>query len=245
VERAETQRLLGDADAAERDAVGALALAERLANPWLGARALSVRGRVAAGRRRWTEAERLHHEALAAILDGGYRLGLPGVLEALAEVAAGLESEQEAARILGAASRIRAELRVVPWRHRRAELDALAEHLRGALGDEPFARLHGEGAARPVDESIAWLRRARGERKRPSAGWESLTPTELEVVRHAAAGLSNPEIGARMFISRSTVKVHLAHVYAKLGLRNRAELAREASRRPDVGVAGDAVAAEL
>ena len=74
-------------------------------------------------------------------------------------------------------------------------------------------------------------RRARGERKRPSRGWDSLTPTELEVVRHAAAGLTNPQIGERMFISRATVKVHLAHVYGKLGVRNRAELAAEAARR--------------
>ena len=75
------------------------------------------------------------------------------------------------------------------------------------------------------------MRRARGTRKRPSGGWESLTPTELEVVRHAAAGLTNPEIGERMFISRGTVKVHLSHVYAKLGLRNRSEVAAEAMRR--------------
>ena len=43
--------------------------------------------------------------------------------------------------------------------------------------------------------------------------------------------MTNPEIGARMFISRGTVKVHLSHVYAKLGLRNRSEVAAEAIRR--------------
>ncbi len=45
-----------------------------------------------------------------------------------------------------------------------------------------------------TDEAVGYARRARGERKRPSRGWDSLTPTELEVVRHVAAGLSN---GAR------------------------------------------------
>jgi len=44
-------------------------------------------------------------------------------------------------------------------------------------------------------------------------------------VRLVAEGLSNPEIGARLFMSRSTVKTHLSHVYAKLGVANRTELA--------------------
>jgi DNA-binding CsgD family transcriptional regulator len=58
-----------------------------------------------------------------------------------------------------------------------------------------------------------------------------LTPTELEIVRHATVGLTNPEIAKRMFISRGTVKVHLSHIYAKLGVRNRSEVAAEATRR--------------
>ena len=61
------------------------------------------------------------------------------------------------------------------------------------------------------------------------------TPPELEIVRHAAAGLTNPEIGERMFISRGTVKIHLSHVDAKLGLRNRSEVAAEAMRRQPPG----------
>jgi DNA-binding CsgD family transcriptional regulator len=45
-----------------------------------------------------------------------------------------------------------------------------------------------------------------------------------------AHGLSNPEIGSRLFMSRGTVKTHLSHVYAKLGVANRTELATLASR---------------
>ena len=81
------------------------------------------------------------------------------------------------------------------------------------------------------NEVVAWIRRTRGPRARPAAGWDSLTPAELEVVRHAAAGLTNPEIGERLFIARATVKAHLAHVYAKLGVTNRTELATLAARR--------------
>jgi DNA-binding CsgD family transcriptional regulator len=62
-------------------------------------------------------------------------------------------------------------------------------------------------------------------------GWDSLTPTEIEVVRLVAEGLSNPQIGSRLFIGAGTVKTHLAHVFAKLGVGSRAELAAAASRR--------------
>ena len=63
------------------------------------------------------------------------------------------------------------------------------------------------------------------------SGWASLTPTELKVVRLASDGLSNPEIGARLFMSRSTVKTHLSRAFAKLGVSNRTELAAFAAAR--------------
>ena len=51
------------------------------------------------------------------------------------------------------------------------------------------------------------------------------------MARLAAEGLTNPAIGERLFVSRGTVKTHLEHVYAKLGVHNRAELAAAAARR--------------
>ena len=55
-----------------------------------------------------------------------------------------------------------------------------------------------------------------GARKRPATGWQALTPSELEAVRLASEGLTNPEIGQRLFISRRTVQTHLAHAFRKL-----------------------------
>lgn len=54
---------------------------------------------------------------------------------------------------------------------------------------------------------------------------------ELDVVRLVTEGLTNLQIGERLFVSRGTVKTHLAHVFAKLGISTRAELATEATRR--------------
>ena len=71
---------------------------------------------------------------------------------------------------------------------------------------------------------------ARGERGRPTAGWGSLTPTERQLVDLVVAGLSNPQIGERLLMSRSTVKSHLAHIFTKLSVANRAELAAAAAR---------------
>ncbi len=99
------------------------------------------------------------------------------------------------------------------------------------LDDDAFGTSWTAGESLDVDAVVSYASRARGERKRPSSGWASLTPTELEVVKLAAQGLSNPEIGERLFIGRPTVKTHLAHTFNKLGVTSRAELASEATRR--------------
>lgn len=82
-----------------------------------------------------------------------------------------------------------------------------------------------------LPDAIALAQRSRGPRRRPATGWESLTPTENSVVELAVQGLSNPDIAARLYISRGTVKTHLAHIYAKLGAANRTDLTRLALLR--------------
>jgi DNA-binding CsgD family transcriptional regulator len=51
------------------------------------------------------------------------------------------------------------------------------------------------------------------------------------VVKVVAEGLSNPEIAERLFVSRKTVTTHLTHVFAKLGVSSRSELASMATRQ--------------
>ena len=92
------------------------------------------------------------------------------------------------------------------------------------------------GAQWPRDRTEAALRRlgVRHRRSGPGSvrlGWDSLTPTELRIARLAADGLTNRQIGQRLFISGRTVETHLGHVFAKLGLATRAQLAAEVARR--------------
>ncbi len=118
------------------------------------------------------------------------------------------------------------------------EHQALVAESRNAIGDGGFAAAWTEGAALSTEEAIAYALRGRGERKRPPTGWESLTPTELDVVRLVEEGLPNKDIATRLFVSPRTVQSHLRHVYNKLGLTSRVQLAQEAARHASNGEHG-------
>nr|WP_246325048.1 LuxR C-terminal-related transcriptional regulator [Petropleomorpha daqingensis] len=107
-----------------------------------------------------------------------------------------------------------------------AERPAVARaEARAAL--EAFQRLP---AARDADAAAAFLREL-GVRAPVARRTEGvLTAREEEVLGLLGAGLTNPEIAARLFISRKTVEHHVANVLAKLALRSRAEAAGYAAR---------------
>ena len=86
-----------------------------------------------------------------------------------------------------------------------------------------------QGQQLTLDEAVAYATRKGGGRKRPATGWASLTPAEREVARLAGEGLRNDAIARRLFIAPGTVKVHLTHIFAKLGITTRGELAAQAA----------------
>jgi DNA-binding CsgD family transcriptional regulator len=127
----------------------------------------------------------------------------------------------------------------------RAAGEALA-----AGGNRPgaraaFLRALAVYEALEADWLIAGLRaqmRQNGVRLGPQArhrktqhGWEGLTPSEMKVVDLVVQGLSNSQIAADLFLSPRTVETHVSHVLAKLGLRSRVDIVREAGRRVAAG----------
>jgi putative phosphoribosyl transferase len=102
--------------------------------------------------------------------------------------------------------------------------------LRDAMGEKDFDSAWAEGAALSTEEAIAYAQRGRGQRKRATSGWASLTPTERDVVRLVSEGLGNKDIATRLFVSPRTVQTHLTHVYTTLGLSSRVQLVQEAAR---------------
>jgi DNA-binding CsgD family transcriptional regulator len=172
-------------------------------------------------------AEQQAHAGLAEISDAGLWAEVPDALELIGGFAVDSGSFAEGARLLAAAAALHERMGQRCWLTGEVEQDR-ARAVAG-LGDD-FPRIAMEGQRLDGPAAVAYARRARGERRRPSFGWDSLTPTEREVVRLAAAGLTNPAIGERLFISRGTVKTHLLHVFAKLGVHTRAELAAAAIR---------------
>lgn len=141
---------------------------------------------------------------------------MPNVLDLLAGLAAQAASYPEAARFVGAAEAVRQRTGEVWYQIYQGDYEALITQLRDAMGQNDFDAAWAEGAALSLEEAIAYAQRGRGERKRPSSGWGSLTPAELDVVRLVSEGLGNKEIATRLFISPRTVETYLTHVYTKL-----------------------------
>ena len=172
------------------------------------------------------------HDALELALNHELRLIAVDALEGLGVASSRQESWSESLRLLASADRLREETGY-RWRFsvEQQAVDAARGAAHDALGDAATHAAETEGRSLDWRQAADYARRARGERKRPHHGWASLTPTELQVVALVAEGLTNPQIAERLFMSRSTVKSHVEHIFAKLGVRRRSELASAATAR--------------
>ena len=192
--------------------------------------ALTTRARVALAQDQLDRAERDGQDALtcAAALDA--YLFVSDTMECLAAVAGDVGNRREGARLFGAADAIRQRMGAVRFKVWDAGTGASVAALRDTMGQNDFDAAWAEGATLSTEEAIAYAQRGRGQRKRPASGWDSLTPTELDVVRLVGEGLSNNDVATRLFVSPRTVQTHLTHVYTKLGVTSRVQLAQEAAR---------------
>jgi predicted ATPase/class 3 adenylate cyclase/DNA-binding CsgD family transcriptional regulator len=218
-------------------ACGDLAAARRWADEvvsvtkgWSQACSLTARARVEIAQAEFDAAERDASDALdlAAQLKGD--LLIPFALDCLATIGAEAGNHLLAARLFGASDTARRRMGMVRFKIFDADDEARIAALRDVLGDNEFDAAWAEGAALSIEEAIAYAQRGRGERKRASSGWSSLTRAELAVVRLVGEGLGNKDVAARLFVSPRTVQAHLTHIYTKLGLTSRVQLAQEATR---------------
>jgi DNA-binding CsgD family transcriptional regulator len=239
--------------------VGALALARSLDSEQDGAltEALAALTEVFEGN---TEAVDEIEDLLADAVRLATQTGHPGTAQALADrataLAAGSEIphrqanalycrallDRDASRLLTAAERYQDAGRPLL---RAKALEAAAGYFAGA-GDRGQARAAfasavevyaSLGAAADVTRLQATFR-AHGIRRGPHAkyrrarsGWNSLTATEIKIAAFVEEGLSNPEIAARLLLSRRTVATHVSHILKKLDVHSRIDLARESALR--------------
>jgi ATP/maltotriose-dependent transcriptional regulator MalT len=228
---AEAQLALGALDDAAASLEESTSLARSGSLTWVLGRAGLVRAKMRARQGDLHEAESLAHEALSLAREAGDRLGLVDGLELLGRLAATQENAKEAVRLWAAAESARGDLGYLRFPVEQGPHEAAVAHAKQALGPVESAAGWAEGVQLSTEAAIAYAARGRGVRRRPATGWASLTPSELEVVRLVGQHLNNPEIAARLFISRATVKTHLVHIFAKLSIDSRSELVAEAVRR--------------
>jgi DNA-binding NarL/FixJ family response regulator len=127
----------------------------------------------------------------------------------------------------------RARLVYGEWLRRENRRVDAREQLRAA--HESFGRFGAEAFTERARRELE----ATGEsaRKRSADTRDDLTPQEAQIAQLARDGLSNPEIGAQLFISPRTVQYHLHKVFVKLGITSRNQLGSVATEPPERGVA--------
>ena len=167
----------------------------------------------------------LFGEAIAAFHRAG---NVPQLVITLASVPAlfeRLERFDAAATLIGAMSQEPSSLHHVP------ELADIATRVRGRLGARA-AELEATGAAFDLNTAAVYARQQIDAARRDPAPRErparpgGLSRRELEVLRQVAAGRTSQEIAAELFISTRTAEHHIANIYTKIGVSNRAAATR-------------------
>jgi predicted ATPase/DNA-binding CsgD family transcriptional regulator len=206
----------------------AISVATAAAYPWILGRAEHAQARTLVGSGDHEGAEIRLHQALGLNQQAGDVTGQCDTLDELAAVSAARGHPDVALRLWAAAQAGRARLGCSGAGYRAGSRETGIDRARHALGTAAQT-CWDEGADLSLDQAAAYAARHRGKRGRPATGWASLTPTELEVVRLVGRHLTNAQIARQLFVSHATVKTHLVHIFRKLGITSRSQLAVEAN----------------
>ena len=228
VRLAEAELASGALESAQRHLDEAIAASEAAQYRWGLGSALVVEARVARVRHAFHDAAHATRRALTVAAAASVSDVVAEAIEVLAGVTLEAGDLEGAARYFGAARAVRDTTGYVLS---LTERDDDISRLRCALEPPRFAEAYESGRGLSIDEAVAYANRGSGKRGGPSTGWDSLSPAEAQIVELVTAGMTNPEIGQRMFVSHRTVQTHLTHIFAKLGVTSRTELAAAAVRR--------------
>ena len=179
-----------------------------------------------------TAGESSLREALGIQHSLGHRLGMATSLEGLAWLAGSSGRPERAARLLGASAALFSQLGLMPilpyWELHHS---ACEEAVRAGLGEPRYRSCWQDGHALSRDQVVALALESAPpvDQQPPTAtaayGADELSAREMEVATLVASGLSNPAVAAELFVSVATVKTHVSHILAKLGLDSRVQLA--------------------
>jgi non-specific serine/threonine protein kinase len=218
--------LSGDLPAAQELLEDALARHQESSGPIGIAHGHRFLGELLRARGKHAHAVEHFHAAFSIFHDIGYLSGVRGALEGLAGAMA-IDQPAEAARLLGAAAAIGDEDDSLPDQYDAQVFARVSETTRARLGEPAFAAAWEEGKMLTWDElrarvdALADAIPTVPEIGPESAARHGLTPREIEVLRLIAAGRSNREIAATLFISVPTVKRHVTTILSKLDLPSR------------------------
>jgi DNA-binding CsgD family transcriptional regulator/DNA-binding transcriptional ArsR family regulator len=154
----------------------------------------------------------------------------PGIRRMMALARAILADDDDAESLFETASGL--AVAAAPWYRARVDLAFGSWLRRHRRVIDSRDRLRSAQLVFDALGARSWSERAReelvaaGDRTRTRApdGWARLTGQELQIAQLAAQGLSNREIGERLFLSHRTVSSHLYRIFPKLGVRSRAQL---------------------
>jgi non-specific serine/threonine protein kinase len=174
-------------------------------------------------------------QSLTLSVELGDTRGSTYALETLGCIAAAAGHARRAAPLFGAAAALREPVGDFTSATLKAARERALARLRAQLGERGFAAASAAGRSLSFDQAIALAREVEVAETPPNG----LTPREREVAQLVARGLSNREIADALVLTERTTESHLTHIFGKLGLRSRTQLAAWALEQGVSGAEGE------
>ena len=168
----------------------------------------------------------LFRESLSLFTGQGDQRGMADVLAGVAATVGAMRQPEQAAWLFGSAEALRERLDSTIWPANIADYEASLARVREQIDEDEFLRSWRRGKASPIAEVLdKALPKRRAEGGTSPGSNADLTAREREVAALVAQGMTNREIGAALFITEGTARLHVKHILAKLEFRSRTEIA--------------------